>query len=252
MKKFREIESALLIQEFRKGSGDSHVGMVPSFRQNAARTKLSTLLLESAVIESVCHAPDLPNRDHESDKGGDQQPGTALDRQQNAGPKNDSHSDPNRKSVKQFHETDVSGLRPGFNSGFAGSGVRVGRDGEQPISNHLQPTTHHPQVMTRKYSRLLPAFRNIGADHSAGVSRSDMKARIIITPKKAVVDPQGKAVQKALEQMGYSGIDAVHVGKYLEIELNGADPETARRQLDEACHKFLSNPVIEDYKLEMV
>ena len=105
-------------------------------------------MLESAVIESVCHAPDLPNRDHESDKGGDQQPGTALDRQQNAGPKNDSHPDPNCKSVKQFHETDVSGLRPGFNSGFAGSGVRVGRDGEQPISNHLQPTTHHPQTMT--------------------------------------------------------------------------------------------------------
>ena len=79
----------------------------------------------------------------------------------------------------------------------------------------------------------------------------DMKAKIIITPKKAVVDPQGKAVQKALEHMGYSGINAVHVGKYLEIELNSADRETARKRLDEACHKFLSNPVIEDYKLEI-
>ena len=78
-----------------------------------------------------------------------------------------------------------------------------------------------------------------------------MKAKIIITPKKAVVDPQGKAVQNALEQMGYNGIDAVHVGKYLEIELNGADQAFARRQLDEACHKFLSNPVIEDYRLEI-
>ena len=45
-----------------------------------------------------------------------------------------------------------------------------------------------------------------------------MKAKIIITPKKAVVDPQGKAVQNALGQMGYNGISAVHVGKYLEIE----------------------------------
>jgi len=78
-----------------------------------------------------------------------------------------------------------------------------------------------------------------------------MKAKIIITPKKAVVDPQGKAVQNALEHMGYSGIHAVHVGKYLEIELNGADGEMARKRLDEACHKFLSNPVIEDYKLEI-
>jgi phosphoribosylformylglycinamidine synthase len=78
-----------------------------------------------------------------------------------------------------------------------------------------------------------------------------MKAKIIITPKKAVVDPQGKAVQNALEHMGYDGINAVHVGKYLEIELKVADQAVARRQLDEACHKFLSNPVIEDYRLEL-
>ncbi|HPU56959.1 MAG TPA: phosphoribosylformylglycinamidine synthase subunit PurS [Verrucomicrobiota bacterium] len=79
-----------------------------------------------------------------------------------------------------------------------------------------------------------------------------MKARIIVTPKKAVVDPQGKTVQNALEHMGYQGVKAVHVGKYLEIELESADRETARRQLEEAAHKFLSNPVIEDYKLEIV
>ena len=77
-----------------------------------------------------------------------------------------------------------------------------------------------------------------------------MKAKIIITPKKAVLDPQGKTVQNALAQMGYQGIGAVHVGKYLEIELTG-EPEAARQQLDEACHKFLSNPVIEDYRLEI-
>ena len=78
-----------------------------------------------------------------------------------------------------------------------------------------------------------------------------MKAKITITPKKAVLDPQGKTVQSALEHMGYQGIGAVHVGKYLEIELTGADREAARRQLDDACHKFLSNPVIEDYRLEL-
>ncbi len=78
-----------------------------------------------------------------------------------------------------------------------------------------------------------------------------MKAKIIITPKKAVVDPQGKTVQNALEHMGYKGVAAVHVGKYLEVELAGGDKETARRELEEACHKFLSNPVIEDYKLEI-
>ncbi len=77
-----------------------------------------------------------------------------------------------------------------------------------------------------------------------------MKAKIIITPKKAVLDPQGKTVQNALAHMGYEGIGGVHVGKYLEIELSG-EREAARRQLDEACHKFLSNPVIEDYRLEI-
>ncbi len=78
-----------------------------------------------------------------------------------------------------------------------------------------------------------------------------MRAKIIITPKKAVLDPQGKTVQRALEHMGYQGVGAVHVGKYLEIELAGSDKEAARRQLEEACHRFLSNPVIEDYKLEL-
>ena len=78
-----------------------------------------------------------------------------------------------------------------------------------------------------------------------------MKAKIIITPKKAVLDPQGKTVQSALEHMGYNGVSAVHVGKYLEIELTGTDKTVARQQLDEACHKFLSNPVIEDYRLEI-
>lgn len=79
-----------------------------------------------------------------------------------------------------------------------------------------------------------------------------MKAKIIITPKKAVVDPQGKTVQSALAHLGYTGVSAVHVGKYIEIELaSGADTATARRTLDEACHRFLSNPIIEDYALRI-
>ncbi len=78
-----------------------------------------------------------------------------------------------------------------------------------------------------------------------------MKAKIVITPKKAVVDPQGKTVQNALTQMGYSGIGTVHVGKYMEVELAGMDTEAARRQIDDACHKILSNPVIEDYRFEI-
>ncbi len=79
-----------------------------------------------------------------------------------------------------------------------------------------------------------------------------MKAIIIVTPKKAVVDPQGKTVKNALEQMGHQGIAGVHVGKYIEIDLApGADKAAAQQALNAAAHKFLSNPIIEDYKLEI-
>ncbi len=80
-----------------------------------------------------------------------------------------------------------------------------------------------------------------------------MKAKIVITPKKAVLDPQGKTVQTALEHMGYTGVAGVHVGKYIEIDLApGTDKVAAATALDDAARKFLSNPVIEDYKLEIV
>jgi phosphoribosylformylglycinamidine synthase len=65
-----------------------------------------------------------------------------------------------------------------------------------------------------------------------------MKAKIVITPKKAVVDPQGITVLKALEHLGHTGIKAVHVGKYIEIELDGTDKETVRIALDEAVRKL--------------
>jgi phosphoribosylformylglycinamidine synthase len=86
----------------------------------------------------------------------------------------------------------------------------------------------------------------------AGENPFRMKAKIIITPKKAVLDPQGKTVQTALEHMGYTGVTGVHIGKYIEIDLApGTDKAAAHKALNEAAHKLLSNPVIEDYKLEI-
>jgi phosphoribosylformylglycinamidine synthase len=79
-----------------------------------------------------------------------------------------------------------------------------------------------------------------------------MKAKIIITPKKAVVDPQGITVRKALEHMGYTDVTGVHIGKYIEIDLApGTDKTAAQKAINDAAHKLLSNPVIEDYKLEI-
>lgn len=79
-----------------------------------------------------------------------------------------------------------------------------------------------------------------------------MKAKIIVTPKKAVLDPQGKTIQNALEHLGYQGLGAVRVGKYMEIELPAGDAEGWRKRIEEACHKLLSNPVIEEYHFEIV
>ena len=76
-----------------------------------------------------------------------------------------------------------------------------------------------------------------------------MKAKITITPKRAVLDPQGKAVLNALEHLGYNGVSDVRVGKYIELDVPSDSPEF-RARLDEACHRFLSNPVIEDYQVE--
>jgi phosphoribosylformylglycinamidine synthase subunit PurS len=110
----------------------------------------------------------------------------------------------------------------------------------------MRPLPHPYSKNSRLVSPHASSYRQ------AAVARSiEMKAKIIITPKKAVVDPQGKTVQSALAHMGYTGVGAVHVGKYLEIELADADPETAHKQIDDACRKFLSNPVIEDYRFQI-
>jgi phosphoribosylformylglycinamidine synthase subunit PurS len=78
-----------------------------------------------------------------------------------------------------------------------------------------------------------------------------MKAKIYVTPKKAVLDPQGKAVANALHSLGYAAVREVRIGKYMEVELEGADKAAARKQLDEMCLRILSNPVIEDYRFEL-
>lgn len=95
-------------------------------------------------------------------------------------------------------------------------------------------------------------FGSLGGANFCMLPAARMKAKIIITPKKAVLDPQGKTVQNALAHMGYTGVTGVHIGKYIEIDLAaGTDKAAAQKALNDAAHKLLSNPVIEDYKLEI-
>jgi len=67
-------------------------------------------------------------------------------------------------------------------------------------------------------------------------------------PKRTVLDPQGKTVKHALESIGLAGIKDVRIGKFIEVELTGRNKATLKRRIDDACHKLLSNPVIEDYE----
>jgi phosphoribosylformylglycinamidine synthase len=76
-------------------------------------------------------------------------------------------------------------------------------------------------------------------------------ARVYVTLKKSVFDPQGKAIHEALQSLGYQGISDVRQGKFFEVSLEGVTPDQARALADEIARKVLSNPVIESYRIEV-
>ncbi|MBA3248388.1 MAG: phosphoribosylformylglycinamidine synthase subunit PurS [Pyrinomonadaceae bacterium] len=79
-----------------------------------------------------------------------------------------------------------------------------------------------------------------------------MKAKVYVTLKAGVLDPQGKAIQHSVELLGYEGIVDVRQGKYFEIALDGAaNGESAREIAERMAREVLSNPVIEDYRVEI-
>jgi phosphoribosylformylglycinamidine synthase len=78
-----------------------------------------------------------------------------------------------------------------------------------------------------------------------------MLAKVIVTPKPVVNDPQGVTVRSALEHLGFGEVLDVRVGKYLEIQLDSASEDEARRRVEEMCRRLLANGVIEDFRLEV-
>jgi phosphoribosylformylglycinamidine synthase PurS subunit len=78
-----------------------------------------------------------------------------------------------------------------------------------------------------------------------------MKARVFVTLKKSVFDPQGKTIQDALHSLGYHGVGDVRQGKYFELELNATDAAAATKLASEVADKVLANPVIESYRVEV-
>ena len=78
-----------------------------------------------------------------------------------------------------------------------------------------------------------------------------MKARVHVTLKTGVLDPQGKAIDQALGRLGFSGVGGVRQGKFIEIELAESDADKARETVEAMCEKLLANTVIENYAIEL-
>ncbi|MBN35580.1 MAG: phosphoribosylformylglycinamidine synthase [Rhodospirillaceae bacterium] len=78
-----------------------------------------------------------------------------------------------------------------------------------------------------------------------------MKARVHITLKHGVLDPQGKAIHNALGSLGFDGVDDVRQGKVIDLELTETDEASARAQIEQMCEKLLANIVIENYAIEL-
>ena len=78
-----------------------------------------------------------------------------------------------------------------------------------------------------------------------------MKARVVVTLKTGVLDPQGKAIEGALKSLGVDGVASVRQGKVFDVEMAGADPAAAKAQLAAACEKLLANTVIENYQIDL-
>ncbi len=79
-----------------------------------------------------------------------------------------------------------------------------------------------------------------------------MKVRVLITPKPGVLDPEGRAVGRALDELGFWEVRDVRTGKLIVLDLATDDPERARALATEACEKLLANPVIERYSIEPI
>jgi len=78
-----------------------------------------------------------------------------------------------------------------------------------------------------------------------------MIAKVYVTLKPGVLDPQGKTIQQALESLGFRGIRGVRMGKYLEIELNHTKIASAKKDVERMCQRLLANPVVETYHIEI-
>jgi len=79
-----------------------------------------------------------------------------------------------------------------------------------------------------------------------------MKARVTVTLKQGVLDPQGQAIEGSLKSLGFSGVSGIRQGKVFDLELDATDPVLAREQANAMCERLLANTVIENYAVEII
>jgi len=79
---------------------------------------------------------------------------------------------------------------------------------------------------------------------------SRFRVAVHITPRRGILDPQGKTVAGALHTLGFAGVQDVHVGRYVVVELDANDKAAAEKSTREMCERLLANPVIEDFEIE--
>jgi phosphoribosylformylglycinamidine synthase len=78
-----------------------------------------------------------------------------------------------------------------------------------------------------------------------------IEAKVYVTLKSGVLDPQGETIKHALHSLGYNEVEGLRQGKFFVLRLQGNDPQQARPQLEQMCQRLLANPVIEDYQFEI-
>src|SRR5947209_10292565 len=101
----------------------------------------------------------------------------------------------------------------------------------------------------------VPGASPCGGGRCARVRASggaEMKARVVVTLKRSVLDPQGLAVGRALGSLGFNEVKDVRLGKIIELDLEAKDPAEAKKRVQEMCEKLLANTVIEEYQVEEI
>jgi len=78
-----------------------------------------------------------------------------------------------------------------------------------------------------------------------------LRVKVFVTPRKGILDPQGRAVEQALKSLGFDRVSGVHVGRYIVLEVTAASADEARTAAKQMCDQLLANPLIEDYRFEV-